>query len=157
MAQVLALPMNSTLPQAPLQMTIMAPCPHPCSRLKGESMFVLTRVPAKNLKRVLTMVRALMQLLDMVRCLRTALVKIAECQNVPKETVPKYQELHAELLSSWLDPKLPSSSLDLLNFVSKPNHSSIPMVHYAMTYLPMIPMHPIKRLIRHSTRLEVFL
>ena len=45
-ALVLAL-MSSTLPQAPLQMTTLAPCPHPCSRLTGESQLVqASPVPA---------------------------------------------------------------------------------------------------------------
>ena len=136
MAQVLALTMSSTLPQAPLQMTTMAPCPHPCSRLTGESMFVQIRVPAVVLERVLDRVRAPMQLLDMVRCLRMALVKIAGCQNVPKETVPIYLKIDAEL---------PLSSLDLWSSVPKQSHFSIPMVPYAMTLRLMIPMHLIRR------------
>ena len=93
MAQVLALSMSSTLPQASLQVTTMAFCPHPCSRLTEESLFVQSRVLATVHERVLDRVRATMQLLDMVRCLRMALVMIAERQNVPKETVPKYLKL----------------------------------------------------------------
>ena len=56
-------------------------------------MFVQIRVPAVRNRvqaRVLDRVRAPMQPLDMARCLRMALVRIAKRQNVPKETAPKY-------------------------------------------------------------------
>ena len=88
-------------------MTVMAPCPHSCSRLKGESKFVQTRVPAAVRKRVhervLNRVRAPMQLRDMARCLRMALERIAKRQNVPKEMAPKYQKFDAGLPFSPLE------------------------------------------------------